>query len=67
MKESARGFHRVPEQDVLSNQKLILENQASILSNQKAILANQEAIKKNQETLDVIVKNQEKILRLLSK
>ena len=43
----------MPEQDVLSNQKLIIENQALILANQKAILANQDAIIKNQQTLDL--------------
>src|SRR5450755_1899190 len=43
------------EIEVLSNQKTILQNQAFILK-------NQEEIKKNQETLNVIVKNQEKIL-----
>jgi hypothetical protein len=63
----AGGFTKVPEQDILSNQKLILENQASILSNQQTILANQDAIRKNQQTLDAIVKNQEKILGLLQK
>jgi hypothetical protein len=43
------------ETEVLTNQKTILKNQAFILK-------NQEEIKKNQETLNVIVKNQEKIL-----
>jgi hypothetical protein len=43
------------ETEVLANQKTILHNQAFILK-------NQEEIKKNQETLNVIVKNQEKIL-----
>ena len=43
------------ETEVLSNQKTILQNQTFILK-------NQEEIKKNQETLQVIVKNQEKIL-----
>jgi hypothetical protein len=43
------------ETEVLTNQKTILQNQAFILK-------NQEEIKKNQETLNVIVKNQEKIL-----
>jgi hypothetical protein len=43
------------ETEVLANQKTILQNQAFILK-------NQEEIKKNQETLNVIVKNQEKIL-----
>jgi hypothetical protein len=47
------------ETQVLANQKTILENQA-------VILKNQEAIKKNQETLNVIVKNQEKILAAVS-
>lgn len=46
--------------DVIANQKLIVENQAKIL-------ANQETIKKNQVTLDIIVKNQERILALLQK
>jgi hypothetical protein len=57
----------MPQDDVLSNQKLILENQAAILANQKTILNNQAAIEKNQQTLDVIVKNQELILSLLQK
>jgi hypothetical protein len=48
------------ETQVLANQKTILENQA-------VILKNQEAIKKNQETLNVIVKNQEKILAAVSR
>jgi hypothetical protein len=62
------------EQDVLSNQKLILDNQASILANQEtiknnqaAILANQDTIKNNQQSLDLILRNQEKILALLQK
>jgi hypothetical protein len=63
----AGGLITMPEQDVLSNQKLIIENQALILANQKTILANQDAIRKNQQTLDLIVKNQEKILGLLQK
>jgi hypothetical protein len=40
----------------------VLANQKTILHNQTLILKNQEEIKKNQATLDVIVKNQEKIL-----
>jgi hypothetical protein len=40
----------------------VLANQKTILQNQTLILKNQEEIKKNQATLDVIVKNQEKIL-----
>jgi hypothetical protein len=55
------------DHDVLSNQKLILENQGAILSNQKNIQENQEIIKKNQESLNLILKNQEKILALLQK
>lgn len=62
------------EQDVLSNQQLILDNQASILTNQEtiknnqaAILANQDTIKNNQRSLDLILRNQEKILALLQK
>ena len=43
------------ETEVLTNQKTILQNQAFILK-------NQEEIKKNQEILNVVVKNQEKIL-----
>jgi hypothetical protein len=46
------------EAKVLANQKAILRNQALILKNQKEI-------KKNQDTLDVIVKNQEKIIAAL--
>jgi hypothetical protein len=45
----------ISETEVLANQQTILKNQAFILK-------NQEEIKKNQGTLDVIVKNQEKIL-----
>jgi hypothetical protein len=47
------------ETEVLANQKTILQNQALILK-------NQEEIKKNQQTLNVIVKNQEKILAAVS-
>ena len=47
---------------VLSETELVLANQETILQNQALILKNQEQIKKNQETLNVIVKNQEKIL-----
>jgi hypothetical protein len=55
------GFHMaqtLSETDVLVNQKVILQNQALILK-------NQDEIKKNQQTLDLIVKNQEKILAAL--
>ncbi len=45
----------ISETEVLANQQTILKNQAFILK-------NQEEIKKNQGTLNVIVKNQEKIL-----
>jgi hypothetical protein len=43
----------------------VLANQQTILRNQSYILKNQEEIKKNQEILNVIVKNQEKILAAL--
>ena len=46
--------------DVIANQKLIVENQAKIL-------ANQETIKRNQATLEIILKNQERILAILQK
>ncbi len=60
VQNSTRRFHTMStavlsETDVLANQKTILHNQVLILK-------NQEEIKKNQATLDVIVKNQEKIL-----
>jgi hypothetical protein len=48
------------ESDVVANQKMILENQA-------AILKNQEEIKKNQDALNLIIKNQEKILAEIRK
>jgi hypothetical protein len=48
------------DQEILSNQKQILENQ-------KLILENQRTIAKNQESLPLILKNQEKILALLTK
>ena len=50
---------------VLPETDVILANQETILQNQALILKNQEEIKKNQETLNVIVKNQEKILAAL--
>ena len=62
------------ERDVLSNQKVILDNQSTIIANQETIknnqatiLANQELIKKNQESLDLILRNQDRILALLEK
>jgi len=55
------------ETDVLANQKTILANQKAILANQKTIVKNQEVIKKNQNRLDLILKNQIKILALLKK
>jgi hypothetical protein len=45
----------------------MLANQAAIKSNQEAILANQDVIKTNQQSLDLILKNQEKIIALLQK
>jgi hypothetical protein len=51
--------------EVFSETKVIVNNQVTILKNQSMILKNQEVIKKNQETLNVIVKNQEKILAAL--
>ena len=50
---------------VLSEAEVVLSNQMTILKNQALILKNQGEIKKNQETLNVIVKNQEKILAAL--
>jgi hypothetical protein len=55
------------ESEVLTNQKRILDNQATLLKNQDVIKNNQNDIKRNQEKLDVIVKNQEKILTFLKK
>jgi hypothetical protein len=55
------------EHDVVANQKLILENQHTIIANQKTIQDNQAIIKHNQEALQLILKNQEKILALLQK
>jgi hypothetical protein len=55
------------EHDIVANQKLILENQHTILANQKTIQDNQAIIKQNQDSLQVILKNQEKILALLQK
>jgi hypothetical protein len=63
---------KMPEIDVIANQKQILRNQKAILANQKVIIANQETIKKNQatilknqSTLDTIVTNQKTILSKL--
>ena len=68
------GFITMAEKDILSNQKLILKNQSTILRNQDTIKKNQVAIKdnqkdikKNQESLNVILKNQERIIALLQK
>ena len=55
------------QDEVVTNQKSILANQETILGNQKTIVDNQEIIKKNQASLDLILKNQEKILALLQK
>ena len=55
------------EHDIVANQKLILENQHTILAHQKTIQDNQAIIKQNQDSLQVILKNQEKILALLQK
>jgi hypothetical protein len=57
----------MPEQDIIANQKHILENQKAILDNQKTIQDNQNIIKQNQESLQLILRNQEKILALLQK
>ena len=54
------------ESEVLTNQKRI-QSQATLLKNQDVIKNNQNDIKRNQEKLDVIVKNQEKILTFLKK
>ena len=51
--------------ELLSETEVLLTNQLTILRNQTLILKNQEEIKKNQEILNVIVKNQEKILAAL--
>jgi hypothetical protein len=50
---------------VFSETEVIVNNQVTILKNQSTILKNQEVIKKNQEILNVIVKNQERILAAL--
>jgi hypothetical protein len=62
------------ENDVLGNQKQIIENQQTILANHQVILANQKVIQdnqgiiqRNQDSLQLILKNQEKILALLQK
>jgi hypothetical protein len=55
------------DSDFLANQKTILANQKTIIVNQKVIVKNQETIKKNQTRLDLILKNQVKILALLKK
>jgi uncharacterized protein HemX len=52
---------------IKKNQGIIKDNQKSILANQKDIKANQKDIKKNQESLDLILKNQERIVALLQK
>ena len=55
------------QDEVVTNQKTILANQETILTNQKTIVENQDIIKTNQASLDLILKNQEKILALLQK
>jgi hypothetical protein len=54
------GGLSMSESDIVANQKMIIENQATILK-------NQEEIKKNQEALQLIIKNQEKILAAIRK
>ena len=55
------------EGQIIANQKTILKNQKAILANQDTIKKNQATIKKNQDKLDLILKNQERILALLQK
>jgi len=52
---------------IKKNQGTILQNQAGIKKNQATILQNQVAIKKNQKTLDLILKNQQLILKAVKK
>jgi hypothetical protein len=59
--------NQMAETQVLANQKTIIANQKLLLANQKTIVKNQEVIKKNQNQLDLILKNQVKILALLKK
>ena len=55
------------EGQIIANQKTILKNQKAILANQETIKKNQVTIKKNQDKLDLILKNQERILALIQK
>ena len=55
------------EGQIIANQKTILKNQKAILANQETIKKNQVTIKKNQDKLDLILKNQERILALVQK
>jgi len=50
---------------LLSEMETVLTHQATILKNQALMLSNLDEIKANQEALNVIVKNQEKILAAL--
>jgi hypothetical protein len=52
---------------IVENQKFLIGNQRTILSNQKTIIKNQCIIFKNKKTLDLILKNQQSILKLLKK
>ena len=55
------------EAQIIANQKSSLKNQKAILANQDTIKKNQVTIKKNQQKLDLILKNQERILALVQK
>ena len=55
------------EGQIIANQKTILKNQKAIFANQETIKKNQVTIKKNQDKLDLILKNQERILALIQK
>jgi hypothetical protein len=69
-----KGLNCMAEAQIIANQKSILKNQKAILANQETIKknlgtikGNQVTIKKNQEKLDLILKNQERILALIQK
>ena len=62
-----KELNRMAEAQIIANQKSILKNQKAILANQDTIKKNQVTIKKNQQKLDLILKNQERILALVQK
>jgi hypothetical protein len=55
------------QRSILKNQKAILANQETIKKNLGDIQGNQVTIKKNQNKLDLILKNQERILALVQR